>query len=101
MPGMVCKCKGLQKLGIGIEEALMEVSLGWESFGLYNKDGKFYTFQNKYVRNYMRKTIGGGRVVTYNRFFESDLFDKIIMTLRNHLNKYYNEISTVMDKYLE
>ena len=37
----------------------------------------------------------------FNRYFESKQFDESMLTIKQHLNIYINEISTVIDKYLE
>ena len=49
------KCKKMS--GFGIKDCLTEASLGWKCFGTYNKDIEFYTFNDKYVRNFIRKSI--------------------------------------------
>ena len=41
--------------GFGIKDCLTEASLGWKCFGKYNKDREFYTFNDKYVRDFIRK----------------------------------------------
>ena len=45
----------MQKMsGFGIIDCLTEASLGWNCFGTYNKDNDFYTFNDKYVRDFIR-----------------------------------------------
>ena len=51
----------------GIKDCLTESSLGWKGFGTYNKGREFYTFNDKYVRDFIRKSIKSGRVVAFNR----------------------------------
>ena len=46
--------------GFGIKDCLAEASLGWKCFGTNHKDRKFYTFNDKYVRDFIRKSIKGG-----------------------------------------
>ena len=73
----------MQKMsGFGIKDCLTEASLEWKSFGKYNKDREFYTFNDKYVRNFLRKSIKGGRVVALNRYFESDQCEETLKTLK-------------------
>ena len=60
----------------------------------------FYTPKNKYVRNFIRKTIHGGRVTCLNCKFVSTSFDKIV----NILEKYYGsnlEISDLFGKHFK
>ena len=87
--------------GFSIKDCLTEASLGWKCFGTYNKDREFYTFNNKFVRDFMQKSIKGGRVVALNRYFESNQFDEIMSTIKKHLKINDNEISNVIDKYLK
>ena len=92
----------MQKMtGFGIKDCLTEASLGWKCFGTYNKDREFYTFNNKYVRNFIRKSIKGGRVGAFIRYFESNQFDEIMSTIKKHLKINDNEISNIIDEYLK
>ena len=92
----------MQKMsGFGIKDCLTEASLGWKCFGTYNKDREFYTFNDKYVRDFIRKSIKGGRVGAFNRYFESNQFDDIMSTIKKHLKINDNEISNIIDKYLK
>ena len=91
----------MQKMsGFGIKDCLTEASLGWKCFGTYNKDREFYTFNDKYVRNFIRKYIKGGRCGAFNRYFESNQFDEIMSTIKKHLKINDNEISNIINKYL-
>ena len=47
--------------GFGIKDCLTEASLGWKYFATYNKNREFYTFINKYVHDFIRKSITGER----------------------------------------
>ena len=85
--------------GFGIKDCLTEASLEWKCFGIYNKDREIYTFNDKYVRDFIRKSIKGGRVGAYNRYFESSQCEKILSTIKKHLKINNNEISNIIDKY--
>ena len=87
--------------GFGIKHCLTEASLGWKCFGTYNKDRELYTFNDKYVRDFIRKSIEGGRVGAYNRYFESNQCEKILNIIRKHLKMNDNEISNIVDEYLK
>ena len=91
----------MQKLtGFGIKHCLTEASLGWKCFGTYNKDREFYTFNDKYVHSFIRKSIKGGKCGCFIRYFESNQFDEIMSTIKKHLKINDNEISNIIDKYL-
>ena len=91
----------MQKIsGFGIKDCLREASLGWKCFGTYNKDREFYTFNDKYVRDFIRKSIKGGRVGAFNRYFESNQCEEILNTIKKLLKINDNEISYIIDKFL-
>ena len=91
----------MQKMsGFGIKDCLTEASLGWKCFGTYNKDREFYTFNDKYVRSFIRKSIKGGRFGAFIRYFESNQCEEILNTIKKHLKINDNEISNIIDEYL-
>ena len=92
----------MQKMsGFGIKDCLTEASLGWKCFGTYNKNREFYTFNDKYVRDFIRKSIKGGRVGAFNKYFESNQCEEILNTIKTHLKINDNEISNIIDKYFK
>ena len=92
----------MQKMsGFGIKDSLTEASLGWKCFGTYNKNKEFYTFNDKYVRDFIRKSIKGGRVGAFNRYFESKQCEEILNIIKNQLKINNNEISYIVDEYLK
>ena len=56
-------------IGFGIKHCLTVASLGWKCFGKYNKNQEFYSFNDKYVRDFIRKSTKRGRVTALIRFF--------------------------------
>ena len=92
----------MQKMsGFGIKDCLTEASLGWKCFGTYNKDREFYTFNNKYVRDFIRESIKGGRCGAFFRYFESNQCENFLNTIKKPLKINDNEISNLIDKYLK
>ena len=87
-----------QMTGFGIKDCLTEASLGWKCFGTYNKDREFYTFNDKYVRSFIRKSIKGGRCGSFIRYFESNQCEEILNTIKKHLKIDDNEISNIIDE---
>ena len=90
-----------KKTGFGIKDCLTEASLGWKCFGTYNKDREFYTFNDKYVRDFIRKSIKGGRCGAFVRYFESNQCEEILSTIKTNLKINDNEISNIIDEYLK
>ena len=93
------KCKKMSSFGI--KGCLTEASLGWKCFGIYNKDREFYIFNDKYVRNFIRKSIKDGRVGAFIRYFESSQCENILNIIKKHIKINNNEISNIIDKYLK
>ena len=52
------------------KESLRETNLRRKSSALNKKDSEFYIFENKYVGDFTRRSIKGGRVKRYSRYFE-------------------------------
>ena len=89
-----------KKSGFGIKDCLTEASLGWICFGTYNKVRQFYNFNDKYVRDFVRKSIHGGRCVSFNRFCESNQCEEILKIITK-LKKKDNEFSNIFDNSLK
>ena len=90
-----------KKNDLRIKACLTEASLGWKCFGEFNKDREFYTFNDKYVRDFIRKTIKSGEIAAFNRYFESNQCEEILNTIQKHLYKKDNEILKIVDEYLK
>ena len=86
--------------GVSFKNSLTQSSLAWSTMGKYMKQsGKsFFTPKNKYVRDFILKTVHGGRVVSLNRKFVSTSFNQIVNILRKYLDKEH-EISTLFEIY--
>ena len=80
---------------------MREASLEKKRFGTYNKDGDFYTFNDKFVIVFIRKSIKVGRVANFNRYFEWNQSEVILNTLKKHLEKNNIEDSNIIKEYLK
>ena len=61
----------MQKMsGFGIRDCLTEASLGWICFETSNRDREFHTFNDKYVRDFIRRSIKSGREAALDRCFQ-------------------------------
>ena len=93
----------IQKItDVSFKKSLTESSLAWSTLGKYVKQsGKtFYTPRSKYVRDFIHKTIHGGRVVALNRKFVSTSFNQIVNILKNYFGKEH-EISKLFEIYFQ
>ena len=73
--------------GFGIKDYLPKASLVWKCFGTYNKDRQFHTFNNKYVRDFIK----GGKVAVFNRYSESKKCKVTLITSEKHIKRNDNE----------
>ena len=87
--------------GFGFIDCLTEASIEWKKFGTYNKDRECFTFYDKYVRDFLRRSIKGGRCGSCNKYFEFKQFDEIMLTTKKQLKINENEISIIVDEYLK
>ena len=76
-----------KKSSFSIKDCSTEASLGWKCFGKYNKDREFYTFNNKYVRDCIRRSIKSGRIGSYIKYFVSKLREEIINIIKKNISK--------------
>ena len=61
----------------GIKNCLTEASLGWKCVGKYNKNRDIYTFNDKFVRDFLRKSIKQGKLSAFKRYFGSNQCEEI------------------------
>ena len=87
--------------GFGIKDCLTEASLRWNCFGTYNKYKEFHTFNDIYVRDFIRISIKGRKVSALNRYFESNRCEEILNVIEKHLKINDIEISNIIDEYLK
>ena len=91
----------IQKItAVSFKTSLTQSSLLWSTLGKYMEaSGKsFYTPKNKYVRDFIRKTVHGGSFVALNRKFASSSFNQTVDILEKYLGK-DQEISTLFSIY--
>ena len=75
--------------GVSYENSLTKSALAWSCLEEYLKEENksFYTPKDKYIRNFIRETVKGGRVIAWIRKFVSSLFNKINKILEKHSEK--------------
>ena len=71
--------------GFGSKDCLTEPSLGWQCFGTNNKDREFYTFNDKYVPDFIRRSMKRGIFGSFNRYLEFKQIDEIMLTNKRHI----------------
>ena len=89
-------------IGVSYKNSLMEAALGGSCLvrSLKEDNRILYTPENKYVRDFIKKTVHGSRVLAFNKKIVSKLFKDVV----NVLEKCYGEdleVSVLFDKYFE
>ena len=70
--------------GVSLKQCLTEAALGWSTLGRYIKDKELYTSNDKYVRDFIRRSIYGGRVIALKKRFISTEYDDITKTIMDY-----------------
>ena len=88
--------------GVSYKKSLTEASSGWSCSGRYLKEDNrvLYTTKNRFVRNFIEKTIHGGIVLACNEKFVSKSFQEVV----NVLEKFYGidlELSVIFEKFFK
>ena len=80
--------KNMEKItGFSMKDCLSLPGLGWKYFNILRteEDEPIYTYNDKYMRWFVRQSIKGGRVCAFNQYYKS-----------NH----YNDINRILSKEL-
>ena len=80
----------IQKItGVSYKNSLTQDGLGWSCLGRYLKEDNkiFYTAENKYVRDFFRETVHGGRVLACNKKLISKSFKDVVNVLEKFMVK--------------
>ena len=66
--------------GFGMKDCVSLPKLGWKNFKSLRKDEDevIYTYDDNYMKRFLRQNIKGGRVCSYIQFFNWKLCDKIL-----------------------
>ena len=93
----------IQKItGVSYKNSLTEAALEWSCLGRYLKEDNkiLYTPKNKYVRNFIKQTVDGGRFLACNKECVSKSFTDVVDVLEKSFGKDL-EISVFFDKYFK
>ena len=66
-----------------------------------NEGNEFYTFKDKYVRGFIRRSMKGGKVSAVNRYFESNQCQERLNTIEKPFKVNDIKISNIMDEILK
>ena len=86
---------------IGMKDCLSLPGLGWKYFNSLKtgEDESIYTYDDNYLRWFVRQSIKGGRVCAFDEYFESKVCDDILEIISEELNVNGN-IYGIIEAYL-
>ena len=90
-----------ENTGFGMKDCLSLPGLGWKYFkSLRNEENEpIYTYNDKYMRLFVRQSIKRGRVCAFNQYYKSKICDDILKIISEELNvkgNVYDIIETYM-----
>ena len=86
--------------GYGMKDCLSLPGLGWKFFNSLRTEEHepIYTYNDKYMRWFVRQSIIGGRVCAFNKSYKSKICDDFIKIISEDLNvegKIYDKIEHI------
>ena len=88
--------------GFSMKDCLSLPGLGWKFFNSLRteEDEDIYTYNDKYMRWFVRQSIKGGRVCAFNQYYKSKHCDDILEIIKKELavkGTVYNTIEAYME----
>ena len=103
----------IQKItGFSYKNSLTEAALGWSCLERYLKEVNkiLYIPKNEFVRDFIKTTVHGGRVLACNKNFAPKSFTDVVIVLEFYgkdlevsvlFNKYFKHINAIKNYYKE
>ena len=87
--------------GFGVKDCLSIPGLGWKYFNSLRseEDEPKYTYNDKYMRWFVRQSIKRGRVCAFNQYCKSKICDDFLKIISEELNVKGN-IYDIIEAYL-
>ena len=82
-------CKSMEEItGFSMKDCLSAPELGWKFFNSMRdeNDELIYTYNDKYMRWFVRQSIKGGRVCSFSQYHRSKNCDEVLKILSEDLN---------------
>ena len=73
--------------GFSMKDCLSAPGLGWKYFNSLRteEDEPIYTYNDKYMRNFVRRSLKGGRVCALKQYYRSKNSDEVLKILSREL----------------
>ena len=87
--------------GVSMKDCLSLPGLGWKYFNSLRteKNEPIYTYNDKYMRWFVRQSIKGGRFCAFNQYCKSRICDDFLIIISEELNVTGN-IYDIIEEYL-
>ena len=74
--------------GFSMKDCLSLPGLGWKYFNSLRteEDEPIYTYNDKYMKWFVRQCIKGGRVCAFNQYYKSKICDDVLKIISEELN---------------
>ena len=96
-------CKAMEDItGFSMKDCLSVPGLGWKYFNSLGteKDEPFYTYNDNYMRWFVRQSIKGGRVCAFNQYYQSNICDDVLKIISEEIcvkGNIYDKIEAYMN----
>ena len=89
-------------MGFSMEDSLGAPGLGWKYFNSLTteEDEPIYTCNDKYMRWFVRQSIKGGRVCSFNQFFKLKIFDDFSKIFLEEL-KFEGNVYDIIEAFMK
>ena len=95
--------KAMEELtGFGMKECLSVLGLGLKYFNSLRteEDEPIYTYNDNYMRNFVRQAAYGGRVCAFNQYYKSNHCDDILKNISKEL-AVKGTVYDIIEAYME
>ena len=95
--------KAMEKItGFSMKDSLSLPGLGWKYFNslITDEDEPIYTYNDKYMRWFVRQSIKGGRVCAFIQYYKSNHYNDIKNILEKELGIRNGNIYDIIEEYL-
>ena len=98
-----CYCKAMQEIiGFSMKDCLSAPGLGWKNSNSMRdeNDEPIYTYNDEYMRWFVRQSIKGGRVCAFNQYYKSKIYDEALRIISEEL-KFEGTVYDQIEAYLK
>ena len=85
-----------------MKDSLSLPGLGWKYFNRMRdeNDEPLYTYNDKYMSHFVRQSIKGGRVCSFNQYYKLKICDHVLKILSEEIN-FEGKVYDIMEAYMK